>query len=254
MKFQNIEKILKHIPHMKPQEGKLIYQFILENDIHNILELGFAHGTSTCYMAAALDEIGSGSIITIDQHLAKKREPDIFTLLKTTNFENYVQPIFCDTSYNWELLKILEKQNENGRTKTIFDFCFIDGAHSWEVDGLAFFLVEKLLKAGGWILFDDVDWKFGDSKSIKNMEFVLNMPDEQKNTAQVEKIFHLLVSQHSDFEDFQIKNRWGWARKKSIDITKTVNPVAKIYTDQNIGQDIIDLAKKIVKKIIFRNK
>ena len=36
-------------------------QFIGDHDIRAILELGFRHGVSTCYMAAILEELGSGT-------------------------------------------------------------------------------------------------------------------------------------------------------------------------------------------------
>jgi transposase-like protein len=39
-----------------------------------------------------------------------------------------------------------------------FDFCFLDGSHSWEVDGLAFYLVAGTMPVGGLFIFDDLDW------------------------------------------------------------------------------------------------
>jgi hypothetical protein len=42
----------------------------------------------------------------------------------------------------------------------IYDFCYIDGGHSWDVSGFGFFLVEKLVRPGGWLLFDDLDWTY----------------------------------------------------------------------------------------------
>ena len=56
-------------------------------------------------------------------------------------------------SYLWRLMKIIEQNSE-----PIYDFIFIDGGHDWYTTGYAFFLVDKLLKPGGYILFDDLDW------------------------------------------------------------------------------------------------
>ena len=58
-------------------------------------------------------------------------------------------------SYTWFLKKKIAGQSANGKCEPCYDFCFIDGAKNWTIDGLAFFLVDKLLKADGWILFDD---------------------------------------------------------------------------------------------------
>lgn len=214
MLFKDVAKILKDVPFMSILDGKIIYDFIRKGGFQNILELGFGHGTSTCYLAAALDENKSGLITTMDNQLAKDRKPNIFTLLEKTNLNDYVKPIFADTSYTWELMKIIERQTIQGICKPIFDFCFIDGAHTWEVDGLAFFLVEKLLKPGGWILFDDLYWTFAKSPSLKNTKLVQEMPEDQKTTPQVERIFSLLVSQHQNFENIKIYKEWGWVQKK----------------------------------------
>ncbi len=53
--------------------GKKLYDFILASDVVNILELGFAHGNSTCYMAAALEERSEGHILTMDLASARDR-------------------------------------------------------------------------------------------------------------------------------------------------------------------------------------
>jgi hypothetical protein len=33
-----------------------------------------------------------------------------------------------------------------------------NGPKNWTIDGAAFFMADKLMKAGGWIIFDDYDW------------------------------------------------------------------------------------------------
>jgi len=248
MQFKDVAKILKGIPYISTLDGKFIYNFVRRSAVQNVLELGFAHGTSTCYLAAALDEIGSGSIITIDNQHAKKREPNIITLLNTTKLNDYVKPIFADTSYTWELMKIIEQQTIQGKCKPIFDFCFIDGAHTWEVDGLAFFLVEKLLKPGGWILFDDLYWTFAKSPTLKNTKWVQNMPKDQKTIPQIEKVFTLLVNQHRNFENIKIFKEWGWAQKKTtIDkpVSRSKKIIKKMYIRQLFKSNITIVLKKI---------
>ena len=41
------------------------------------------------------------------------------------------------------------------RAWPIFDYVFIDGAHTWMLDALAFLLVDRLLRVGGYVDFDD---------------------------------------------------------------------------------------------------
>ena len=108
-------------------------------------------------------------------------------------------------------MKLIEENNE-----PIFDFCYIDGAHDWYVDGFAFFLVDKLLKPGGMIIFDDMNWCFASSPSLKNTTRVQRMTDDEKNTPHIKKIFDLLVKQHPDYHNFNMmyNNQWGVAQKK----------------------------------------
>jgi predicted O-methyltransferase YrrM len=70
-----------------------------------------------------------------------------------------------------------------------FDLCYLDGAHNWFVDGLAFFLVHRLLKPGGWIIFDDVDWTYESSPTLKDTEDVRKMPEDRvEKVVQIEKV------------------------------------------------------------------
>ncbi|HLM37401.1 MAG TPA: hypothetical protein VK287_06410 [Gaiellaceae bacterium] len=49
----------------------------------------------------------------------------------------------AERSYNWELMHLIERQQEEGAPGW-FDFCFFDGGHTWETDGFALLLVDKL--------------------------------------------------------------------------------------------------------------
>ena len=66
MKFKKVESLLKGIPYTHPERGEYLYDFIINKQPQNCLELGFAHGVDSCYMAAALDEIGKGELTCID--------------------------------------------------------------------------------------------------------------------------------------------------------------------------------------------
>ena len=213
--FGKIARILQDIPHTSAEQGLNLYNFVLENRVRNILELGFAHGTSTCYLAAALARGPSeGRVVTIDNRSALGLQPSIFDLLERTGLQRLVTPILAHRSYTWELMKLIEKRTHHGTCHPLFDFVFIDGAHSWDTDGLAFFLANKLLRPGAWILFDDLGWTFGQSPTMKDTETVRNMAEDEIKTPQVAKVFDLLVRQHPDFDSFRVDGWWGWARKR----------------------------------------
>lgn len=182
---------------------------IEKHQVRDILELGFAHGVSTAYMAAALGRIGGGSIVTIDREDARHRDPNIETLLARVGESDRVKIHYEPKSYNWTLMKFLEQQ-----PRPQFDLCYLDGAHNWYVDGLAFFLVDLLLRPGGWIILDDIDWTYDRSPSLKESNFVKDMPDEERKTPQVRKVYELLVKPHPGYCNFRIDEDWAYAQKK----------------------------------------
>jgi predicted O-methyltransferase YrrM len=130
-------------------------------------------------------------------------------------------------------MRLLERYREGRRTRPVFDFVFIDGAHTWEVDGFAFFLVDKLLKPGGWLLFDDVHWTMAGSPTVRDSERVRALPDEEKNTPQIMRVFALLTMQHPDYSDFTVKGNWAWAYKNPGEVTGALpgDMVACLYSE-----------------------
>jgi predicted O-methyltransferase YrrM len=196
-----------------PDEGRQLYEFILEQRPSELLELGFAHGSSTAYMAGAVAAAEGGKITSIDREEARERVPNAETVLRELDLDGYVELVYTPTSYTWELMKMIQAQTTSARTEPIFDFAFIDGAHTWEVDGLAFFLVDKLLRRGGWILFDDVHWTFANSHALKDSPRVQAMPEDEKTTPQVMKVVSLLALQHPAYGNLRVSGNWAWIQK-----------------------------------------
>lgn len=212
MSIEDASEKLKDIFGMSFGQAKYLEQFIKSKNLSNLLELGFAHGVSSCYMATMLKESGGGHLTTIDLASAVYRRPNIEQLLTELDLKEYVSVYYEYESYNWRLMNFIEENDE-----PIFDFCYVDGAHDWNVDGFAFLLVDKLLKPGGWIIFDDMDWSFGSSPSMKNIDRVKNMPDDVKNTPHVAKVFDLLVKNNSNYCNFEVTDfGWGIAQKKIL--------------------------------------
>lgn len=198
-----VKEVIGDIPHMRIQQAERITKFIQEQNISSILELGFYMGASTCYMAAALENVDNAFISTIDLLSAKKHDPDINQSLNKLGLQDLVDVYYEPTSYLWRLMKFIEERHPK------FDLCYLDGAHDWYTSGYAFFLVDKLLNPGGWIILDDLDWTMAKSKSQVNT----NKPEEEKNTPQVRKVWELLVKQHPNYGNFQESFQWGYAQK-----------------------------------------
>lgn len=94
-------------------------------------------------------------------------------------------------SYNWNLGLLALKGNGN----PLFDYCFLDGAHTFAIDALNFFMCDKLTRVGGFIDFDDYDWTLRDSSldPRKVPEISEQYTDEQIDAQQVKFIVDALV-------------------------------------------------------------
>ena len=105
-------------------------------------------------------------------------------------------------SYNWSLMRLLAEHGE-----PIFDYVFIDGAHTWMLDALAFLLVDRLLRVGGYVDFDDYAWTLAGSPSMKPEVF----PDvcrlyspEQIEERQVALVVDVLVRPDPRYEELLV--------------------------------------------------
>ena len=184
---------------------------------HDCLELGFAHGVSSCYVAAALDEMGQGHLTSVDLLAGLEwQHPSIEELLAKAGLARYVTVAREQTTYTWFLKKAIEANSAGANCEPIWDFCFIDGPKNWTIDGCAFFLVDKLLRQNGWLLFDDLRWTYEtfDLSDEMNGILITQMGDDERTTPQIELVFRLLVMQHPDYGNFLIQDDWwGWAQK-----------------------------------------
>jgi predicted O-methyltransferase YrrM len=194
-----VEQRLKGLPYMKLKQANRLFELIYSNRLSRCLELGFYHGVSSAYIAGALHELGSGELITIDLESAQNLD-----------LAHFVKRYYEPTSYHWRLMKLLRDAPND-----LFDFCYIDGGHSWSATGFAFCLVSKLMKPGGWVIFDDLNWTH-ENDSVKHLRRVQIMPSEERQSAQVNLVFDLLVRTDPAFTDFTVEGQWGMARKIGI--------------------------------------
>ena len=205
MNLSKVKQIVGNLPYMSLNKARIMTDFIQENNVSRILELGFYHGVSTCYMAAALEGIENSAILTIDLLSAEKRQPNIEHLLKKCGYLDRVEFYYEPVSYNWRLMKLIEANTQK------FDLCYLDGGHDWYNTGFAFFLVDKLLQPGGWIIFDDLDW----TMEHIDAKWALRKPLEERKTAQVRQVWELLVKQHPNYGNFAERGSWGYAQKNT---------------------------------------
>jgi predicted O-methyltransferase YrrM len=190
---------------MRLPQARFLRELVRREKISSILELGFFQGKSTAFLAAILEEMGSGRIVTMDKVGARHHTPSIEQTLASLGLQHRATPIYCHRSFTWELSKLLQ-QNPSPR----FDLCYLDGAHTWDGTGFSFFLVDLLLKPGGWIVFADLDWSIAASPWAKNNPDVFKeYSAEEKTAKQVRMVWEILVPARG-YENCTEEKQLGW--------------------------------------------
>jgi predicted O-methyltransferase YrrM len=218
MKFSVVHDAVCSVPFISEANAKIIYEMILNHRPLNVLELGIAHGTATCYMAAALDEIGQGQITAVDLSDAKY-SPSAESQLSSLGLDKYVHIARMQTGYTWFLHDEIRRQTVGGHCQSKYDLCIIDGPKNWTIDGCAFFLVDKLLKPEGWIIFDDYDWTYAAADCGRSSTDGINhreLSEEERNTPQIHEVFELLVMQHPNYSNAIVHAHKDWAMAQKI--------------------------------------
>ena len=154
-------------------------------------------------IAAALEEIGGGTITTVDH--GPDREHNISELAQVTGMQRFVRAIVYPAGHNWTLMSILREQTTAGRCEPCVDFCYLDGAHEWVTDALAALLAVRLLRPGGWLMMDDLNFKLRGSQPGWEKDHG-NKTNEELDTPQIGMVFDLLVKTHPDLERFALTN------------------------------------------------
>ena len=197
-----------NLPYMRHGQALYMRDIIQRYKLKNLCELGHFHGKSSIYLGAILEEQGFGTLTTFDIS-ATKVTPNINTLISEFSLEEFVNPIVTAEGYTWDLSNLIEKND------TRFDFCYIDGGHTFESTLLAFVLTDILLDKGGIIIFDDIDWTVEKSISVFG-DAILNVPmyrsntPHQRATPQVKMVCDLIVSKYN-YSLLENKDEFNWA-------------------------------------------
>jgi len=172
-------------------------EFFSQTSASSYAEIGVYKGDTALEIANQLDGRGHLHLFDYDDRLR-----EVERLLRTAGHGNvtlYPNSRRLLDSYNWSLMRLLAEQRE-----PIFDYVFLDGAHTWAHDSLAFLLIDRLLVPGGYIDFDDYTWTLRKSPSMNPAvfpEIEQLYTEEQIDTAQVALVVDLLVKLDPAYEE-----------------------------------------------------
>jgi predicted O-methyltransferase YrrM len=135
---------------VSPTSGDLLAGIVSEVNPRCSLEVGLGYGFS------ALTICTSGQTaknerhhIIIDPHQTTYWNGIGMRHIKEAGYEEMVQ-LYEELSY-----RVLPRLESEGLK---IDLAFIDGWHTFDFVFVDFFFIDKLLKEGGVVLFDDADW------------------------------------------------------------------------------------------------
>ena len=160
-------------------------------------EIGVYEGHTARRIAEVLD--GDGELHLFDY---EDRVVPVAAALRADGHDNVVAHANSRRlldSYNWSLMAVLAEHEA-----PVFDYIFLDGAHTWAHDALAFCLADRLLAPGGYLDFDDYTWTLGASPSMNPDIFPevreLYTP-EQIAARQIALVVDLLVRRDARYEE-----------------------------------------------------
>jgi predicted O-methyltransferase YrrM len=172
-------------------------EFFASTGARRYAEVGVYRGDTALRIAELLDGDGELHLFDFEDRLAP-----VVERLAAAGHRNVVahpnSRRLLD-SYNWSLMRLLAEHPQ-----PLFDYVFLDGAHTWALDALAFCLVDRLLVAGGHVDFDDYSWTLGRSPSMRPEVFpdVRRLySDEQIDQPQVALVVDLLVRRDPGYRE-----------------------------------------------------
>jgi predicted O-methyltransferase YrrM len=135
--------------HISEREGRFLQSLIRELQPRVSLEVGLAFGMSALFLCEELAKVGAQRHIVIDPYqsteyrnvgLENLRRAGVLSLVDLREEPSYL-----------ELPRLAAQGVE-------IDFAFIDGMHTFDYALLDFLYVDRMLRVGGVVAFDDANW------------------------------------------------------------------------------------------------
>jgi predicted O-methyltransferase YrrM len=130
-------------------KGEKLQDLILAKRPHVSLEVGLAHGVSALFICDAMMRVGGRRHIAIDPVQRSGWQEIGLRNLDKAGFGPMVD--FRERESQVALPQLLSEGAE-------IDFAFIDGWHTFDHVLVDFFYIDRMLRVGGVVVFDDASW------------------------------------------------------------------------------------------------
>jgi predicted O-methyltransferase YrrM len=136
---------------MDPEEGRFLQDIVEQVRPSTSLEIGFAYGVSTLYICDALARLAGGGA---PRHIVM--DPFQSTQWRGIGLRNVQQAGFSTlVDFREERSELLLPQLV--ASGTTVDFALIDGWHTFDQVMVEFFFINRMLRVGGVVAFDDAN-------------------------------------------------------------------------------------------------
>ncbi len=129
-------------------EGEFLWKIIRENGYQKTIEIGCALGVSSLYICDAASQFNQSSHTIIDPKQTSDWDGIGIRNLEAHGVSRYS---LIEEHSELALPKLLEENHS-------YDFGFIDGWHTFDHSLIDFFYLNRLIRVGGMIVFDDAKW------------------------------------------------------------------------------------------------
>jgi len=173
-------------------EGMFLYNFINDNPhITRTLEVGCAYALSSLFICSALEKRENPEHIVID--------PNQYSYYDGVGVLNLDR---AGVSF----YKLMEDRSEFAMPQLLaeapasFDMIFIDGSHAFDQVALDFYYANRLVKVGGFIIFDDCSF----ASVSKVVRYALKYPayrlhSQVKETSNLKKFLRFFLKLVPEF-------------------------------------------------------
>ncbi|MCA1565454.1 MAG: class I SAM-dependent methyltransferase [Acidobacteria bacterium] len=143
---------------ISPDEGRFLQMLIADVKPKVSLEIGLAFGVSALFLCEALQSVGAERHIVIDPNQYGVSDGEStdkgwqgigIKNLEEAGYKSLID--FRNAPSHFALPDLL-------REGTQLDFAFIDGWHTFDYVMLDFFYIDLMLRVGGVVVFDDVNY------------------------------------------------------------------------------------------------
>ena len=135
---------------ISPSFAEALYRTVLARRPALVIEVGMAHGLSALSILSALRDAGGGRLISIDPAQSTDYAGIGILNVRRAGLDAFHELI--EASSFQVLPQLLG-------AKTQLDFAYIDGWHTFDYALLDFFYVDKMLRQGGCVAFNDCGWQ-----------------------------------------------------------------------------------------------